>query len=78
MLVRKGSVKLKGFDYGFIGGCCGKIAEDTVAFCGNLKTHSDWLKIESFMKERGVYPLCLASGELIDIGSILPITEITD
>ena len=75
LLVSKGSVLLKGFDYGFIGGCCGKIAPDTIAFFGNLKTHYDYQKIESFLIERGVYPLSLSTGSLIDVGSILPITE---
>lgn len=76
LFVRKGSVVLEGFDYGFIGGCCGKIAKDTIAFFGDLSTHVDCKQIESFLAERGVYPLSLAKGNLIDIGSILPITEI--
>lgn len=75
LLVRKGSVKLNGFDYGFIGGCSGKISHDTLAFSGDLKTHCDCQKIISFLKERHIDYISLCSGELIDIGSIIPITQ---
>ncbi|MBQ3498898.1 MAG: hypothetical protein IJA87_07205 [Clostridia bacterium] len=75
LLVSKGSVDLDGFDYGFIGGCCGKISEDTMAFCGDLNTHSDCAKIKSFLSLRNVYPISLGSGKLTDIGSLLPITQ---
>ncbi len=78
LLVNKGSVVLNGFDYGFIGGCCGKLADDILAFCGDLRTHSDWRQIDSFIRERGVFPLNLSSDYLTDIGSILPITEFTE
>ncbi len=75
LLVRKGSVKLNGFDYGFIGGCCGKISRDTLAFFGDVSTHCDYEKIKSFLAYRGVSALSLTSGSLIDVGSIIPITE---
>lgn len=75
LLVSKGSVTLDGFDYGFIGGCCGKISEDTIAFCGDLNTHSDSAKIKSFLSMRNVYPFSLGSGKLTDIGSLLPVTQ---
>lgn len=75
LLISKGSVSLDGFDYGFIGGCCGKIADDTLAFCGDLNTHTDAYRIKSFLREHGVYPVSLANGCLIDIGSLLPVTQ---
>ena len=75
LLVKKGSVRLDGFDTGFIGGCCGKLAKDTLAFCGELTTHTDYMQIDSFLRERKVYPYPLFGGELIDIGSVIPITQ---
>lgn len=75
LLVSKGSVKLPGYDFGFIGGCAGKIAKDTVCFCGDIKKHSDYIQIVSFMKERNVYPLSLSGDELLDVGSVIPIIE---
>lgn len=76
LMVKKGCVKLKSFDYGFIGGCCGKIADDTIAFCGDLNTHDDADRIKSFLCERGVYPISLGKGDLTDIGSLIPVTQI--
>ncbi|MBO5360112.1 MAG: hypothetical protein J6B25_04630 [Clostridia bacterium] len=75
LLVRKGSVKLNGFDYGFIGGCCGKISHDTLAFFGDIRSHCDYDKISSFLVYRSVDALSLCSDSLIDVGSIIPITE---
>ncbi len=75
LLIRKGSVRLDGFDTGFIGGCCGKLSKDTLAFCGDITKHPDYTQINSFLRERNVYPHSLFGGELIDIGSIIPITR---
>lgn len=75
LLVRKGSVLLPGFNYGFIGGCCGKISSDCIAFCGDLSTHSDFYKIKSFLNYRNIKYENLSSGQLVDIGSIIPVTE---
>ena len=75
LLIRKGSVQLNGFDYGFIGGCCGKISADTIAFCGDITTHADYAKIKSFLSERNIFALSLGRGKLTDIGSLLPITQ---
>ena len=77
LLVRKGCVRLDGFDTGFIGGCCGKLAKDMLAFCGDIANHPDYTKINSFLRERNVYPHSLFGGELIDIGSVIPITQKT-
>lgn len=75
LLVKKGSVRLKGYDYGFIGGCCGMISKDVIAFNGELKYHDDYEKIISFLNNYGVKPLYLKKGELEDIGSIIPLIE---
>lgn len=75
LLIRKGYVKLEGFDTGFIGGCCGKLSKDLLAFCGDITKHADYLQINSFLRQRNVYPHSLFDGELIDIGSIIPITQ---
>ncbi len=75
LLVKKGSVLLSGFDYGFIGGCSGKISSDCLAFCGDIRTHDDYQKIKEFLQFRSIVPLSLCSGQLTDIGSIIPITE---
>ncbi|MBQ2964030.1 MAG: hypothetical protein IJE14_05150 [Clostridia bacterium] len=77
LLVKKDCIKLDGFDTGFIGGCCGKLSENMLAFCGDITKHTDYAQIDSFLRERNVYPHPLFGGELIDIGSILPVTQIS-
>lgn len=75
LLVNKGSVRLGGFEYGFIGGCCGKLSKDSLVFCGDLRTHENYRQIDAFLRERKVYPVSLFQGELLDIGSIIPVIE---
>lgn len=75
LLVSKGDVELEGLNYGFIGGCCGKLNSDTLAFCGDIHTHKDCNRILSFLRERGVYAHSLFGGKLLDIGSIIPLTQ---
>lgn len=71
--VSKGSVALKGFDYGFIGGSSGRISRDTVAFCGDIDTHFDAAKIKEFLYKHSVKCLSLDDNNLYDIGSIIPL-----
>lgn len=74
--ISKGSVELPGFEYGFIGGCCGKLSPDIMAFTGELSTHTDGCAIRSFLNKHGVETLELRKGKLLDLGGIVPITEL--
>lgn len=76
LLISKGSVKLRNHAYGFLGGCTGLIDRNRLAVCGNIKNHKDYLVIERFLTKHQVEPICLTDGELVDIGGILPITQI--
>ncbi len=69
--VQKGSVYLKGFDYGLIGGTAGKLCDDLIVFNGDVLTHPDGEKIVAFIKKYGVKPISLTKGRLVDIGSII-------
>lgn len=69
--VSKGSVKLKGFNYGFIGGCCGMTEKNRIVFAGNINKHSDADKIKSFINKYGIEIINLSDGDLIDIGGII-------
>ncbi len=73
--VRKGSVKLKGRDYGFIGGTCGMIDKNLIAFTGKLDSHIDCNIIKSFLNKYNVNYIELTEEPLIDIGGIIPILE---
>ena len=74
-LVRRGEIKLNGYNYGFIGGSCGKISKDTIAFYGDLNKFSDKEKIISFCKNYNTYCISLSKTELYDYGSLIPLLE---
>lgn len=76
--VEKGSVSLSGCNYGFIGGCSGKISKYELAFCGSIKSHTDYNEIKSFTKNYNIDLISLSNGELTDIGSLIPITQEDD
>lgn len=75
LLVSKGDVALPGREYGFIGGCCGLIAPDTMLFNGSLAFHKDGEKIRTFLSSFGVRAEEAGDFQLTDIGSILPLAE---
>ena len=75
LYAEKGSVALKGYSYGFIGGCAGKISNDIIAFCGNIRLHKSYEDIKSFIKNYGIEAVSLSDGELSDVGSLIPIIE---
>lgn len=75
LLIKKGFVKLQGYEYGFIGGCCAKISKTELAFFGDIKLHPDYNNIKTFLLNYGVYDISLSNSYLIDIGGAIPILE---
>ena len=73
--INSGYVQLKGYNYGFFGGCTGLIDKNTLAINGEIKYHKDKDEMISFLKERNVQLVELKSGYLEDIGSIIPLRE---
>lgn len=69
--ISPGAVRLPGYPYGFIGGCCGKLAPDVMAFTGRLDSHPDAGRIREFLSKRGVRPVELTDGELLDVGGLI-------
>lgn len=67
--IRPGHILLPGFDYGFIGGTCGRIG-DEIVFCGSVSQHPDGEKIISFITSRGL-KIKEFDFQLTDIGSII-------
>lgn len=69
LLIRPGHILLRGFEYGFIGGTCGRIGNEII-FNGDISAHPDYDEIQAFIESRGLnikyfdYPL-------EDIGSII-------
>lgn len=75
LLLTPGHIRCDGFDYGFIGGCCGKLAPDVLVFSGDVGYHPDADRIGEFCHRHGVSVLSLTSGPLIDVGGIIPLME---
>lgn len=74
--IRPGFITLPGLNYGFIGGCCGLIAKNILAFTGKLNCHPDYEQMVQFISSEGKQILELTQGELIDVGGIIPLKEI--
>lgn len=73
LLLPPGHIELPGLNYGFIGGTCGLISENLIAFYGELDTYKYSKEIKIFLKKHSVDYLNLGKGNLIDRGSILSI-----
>jgi hypothetical protein len=72
--IDSGSVRLDGYDYGFIGGACTMIDDGTVAFFGDIKTHPNFRKIERFCIIHNVKIINLAEDKpLTDVGGAVKI-----
>lgn len=72
------AIRLPGYSYGFIGGCCGMIGSNTLAFSGNYLTHPQAKSIEAFCRRHAVECCSLSDEPLMDIGGIIPILEKTE
>jgi rRNA-processing protein FCF1 len=75
LLIRCGYINIAGYNYGFIGGTCGKISADKLCFAGNIKLHPSFDIMRKFLHKNGAEAVCLTNEVLEDIGSILPIVE---
>jgi len=73
LTITQGAVELQGYDYGFIGGACGMIGKNMLAFTGNIQMHPDYLKIKNYCSSRNVELISLTNTALIDIGGIIPL-----
>ncbi len=73
--ITPGSVKLDGFQYGFLGGACGLISKHELAFTGKISEHPDYQAIQLFCSRRGIELISLTNQPLIDVGSIIPLME---
>lgn len=72
--IKKGYVRLNGYDCGFIGGAAGKISDRLMFINGDIKKHPDFDNISAFLKQHNVDYVCLSSAHITDIGGIIPLT----
>lgn len=73
--IQPGFIDLPGYPYGFLGGACGKIAPNCLAFTGQLTHHPDYHQILDFLSAHHVEPVFLTDRPCFDCGGILPITQ---
>lgn len=71
LLLPPGDILLPGLNYGFIGGTCGMIDENTIAFFGNLEFYKYKEEVISFLQKHNIKPVYLYNGPLIDRGSLI-------
>lgn len=76
LLVHEENVFLDGYDYGFLGGCCGLIDKNVVAFTGKLDSLECAAEIRAFLEKHCVQYIELTQNQMIDIGGILPLMEL--
>lgn len=75
LFISKGSIGLKGADYGFIGGCTGKLGKNKIAFNGRIESHADHNIIIDILDKYKLTAIELTDKKLEDIGGIIPLTE---
>ncbi len=76
--ISSGHIMLEGYHYGFIGGCCGLLSRDILAFSGNIKKHPDYDNIKAFAGNYHISLLSLSDKPLYDIGGILPLKVVSE
>lgn len=69
--INPGNIKLKGQNYGFIGGCTGNTSKDEFVLSGSLKNHPEKEKIEKFLLLKNKKIEYLSKNHITDIGTII-------
>ena len=70
LVIEPGHIKLKGKEYGFIGGASGRVGDEMI-FHGNLEDHPDCGKMVEFVRKHHCRLKYFPEFELEDIGSII-------
>lgn len=78
LLIRSGYIDLPGLNYGFIGGISGLVESNKMLFSGDIRKHPDFKNIKRFLRKHSMDFDTVKDEKLIDIGSIIPVTEIGD
>ena len=76
LYISERAIRLDGYDWGLIGGCCGLIDKNVLAFTGALDSLESGGLIRDFLSSHGVTPVELTNRPMLDIGGILPLREI--
>ena len=71
LCIEPGGVYLKGFNYGFFGGCCGKISKNKLFITGSIKNHPSRHKILAFLEKQETGIIEASENLPADIGSLI-------
>lgn len=67
------NISLKGFDYGFIGGCIGALTKDLFLLTGKISNENDRSLLYDFICDSGYKILEATSNNITDLGTIIVI-----
>lgn len=70
MLIDKGLVKIKDYDYGFIGGSSG-YARDKIFLTGHIKDEANRLRLEEFARSINKELIYLTEYDIFDVGTLM-------
>lgn len=74
ILLEKGLVKIKDYDYGFIGGASG-YARDKIFLTGKIKDEANKIRLEEFAEEINKELIYLTEYDIFDIGTLMIMEE---
>jgi hypothetical protein len=69
-------ILIEGFDYGFIGGATGLLSDSELAVAGGFDNLDDSGIIGKFLGKYGVSPVSLSLGNVLDLGSLIPLCSV--
>lgn len=69
-------IVIEGFDYGFLGGAAGLISPSELAVSGDFSMLDDAGEIGKFLAKYGIKPISLGSGNVLDLGSLIPLCSV--
>ena len=73
--MKQKEITLEGYDHGFIGGSCGKISSDTLAFAGRIPSTGFGELLKSTLEDLGIAYVELTDSSLRDVGGIVPLRQ---
>ena len=73
LLISNEKIALPGFSNGFFGGCCGMGSKNKLLINGDIDLLPDSENIRKFLSSKNIRIKKLKEGEVLDIGSIIPL-----
>lgn len=70
ILLEKGLVKIKDYDYGFIGGASG-YARDKIFLTGKIKDEANRIRLENFARDINKELIYLTEYDIFDVGTLM-------